>query len=110
MYIKKYLNIIANEKFYLSLQHKDIKVMTALSFSEFRKNMASSFDRVDEGEFVFVTRGIKKSYAIIAMDDDDMTITSKMAAKIEKARKEHVEGKTLRFENASEAQKWMEEI
>ena len=33
-----------------------------------------------------------------------------MAAKIEKARQEYREGKTLHFENADPAQKWMDEI
>ena len=61
--------------------------MTALSFTDFRKNMASSFDRVDAGEFVFINRGNKK-----------------------KARKEYQEGKTLKFESAKDAQKWMEEL
>ena len=58
--------------------------MTALTFSDFRKNMASSFDLVDAGEHVFINRGSKKMYAIVAVDDDDLTITPAMAAKIEK--------------------------
>jgi hypothetical protein len=33
-----------------------------------------------------------------------------LAAKIEKARKEFREGKTLHFENAAAAQKWMDEL
>ena len=37
--------------------------MTALSLSDFRNNMASSLDRVDAGEFVFISRGTKKRYA-----------------------------------------------
>ena len=48
--------------------------MTALTFSDFRKNMASSFDLVDAGEHVFINRGSKKMYAIVAVDDDDLTI------------------------------------
>lgn len=84
--------------------------MTALSFTDFRKNMASSFDRVDAGEFVFINRGNKKKYAIVLMDDDDLSITPKMAEKIEKARKEYKEGKTLKFESAKDAQKWMKEL
>ena len=72
--------------------------------------MASSFDRVDAGEFVFVNRGNKKRYAIILMDDDDLSITPQMAAKIEKARQEFRQRSTLKFENAVAAQKWMEEL
>ena len=84
--------------------------MTALSLSDFRNNMASSLDRVDAGEFVFISRGTKKRYAIILMDDDDLSITPQMAAKIEKARREYKEGKTLKFEDAAAAQKWMDEL
>ena len=49
-------------------------------------------------------------YAIIPVEDGDLTITPAMAAKIEKARQEYREGKTLHFENADAAQKWMDEI
>ncbi len=84
--------------------------MRSLSFTDFRKNMASSFDLVDTGEFVFINRGNSKKYAIVLMDDDDLTITPQMAEKIEKARKEYKEGKTLRFDTAKDAKKWMEEL
>lgn len=84
--------------------------MTTLSMRDFRSQMAGSFDKVDAGEFVFVNRGNKKTYAIIAVDNDDLTITPELAAKIEKARQEYREGKTLRFESAADAQKWMDEL
>lgn len=48
--------------------------MTSLSFSDFRKNIAS------------------------------------LEAKIENARQEYREGRTLHFENAAAAQKWMDEL
>ena len=86
------------------------KFMTALSLSDFRNNMASSLDRVDAGEFVFINRGTKKRYAIILMDDDDLSITPQMAAKIEKARREYKDGKTRKFEDAAAVQKWMDEL
>ena len=84
--------------------------MTSLSFSDFRKNMASSFDLVDAGEKVYINRGSRKTYAIIPVEDGDLTITPALAAKIEKARKEFREGKTLHFETAAAAQKWMDEL
>ena len=84
--------------------------MTSLSFSDFRKNMASSFDLVDAGEHVYVNRGSRKMYAIIPVEDGDLTITPALEAKIENARQEYREGKTLHFENAAAAQKWMDEL
>lgn len=93
--------------------HPEVKketIMTSLSFSDFRKNMAGSFDLVDGGERVYINRGRRKVYAIIPIDDDDLTITPALEAKIEKARREYHGGKTLHFENAASAQKWMDEL
>ena len=84
--------------------------MTTLSLSDFRSNMASAFDRVDAGEFVFVNRGRKKTYSLILVKDDDLTISPQLASRIEKARQEYREGKTIKFKNAAEAQKWMDEL
>ena len=43
--------------------------MTTLTMTDFRSNMASSFDRVDAGEFVFINRGRQKTYAIIPIEE-----------------------------------------
>jgi len=71
--------------------------------------MASSFDRVDAGEQVFIRRK-NHLYTIVPVQQDELTITPELAAKIEKARKEFREGKTLHFENATAAQRWMDEL
>ena len=84
--------------------------MTALTFSDFRKNMASSFDLVDAGEHVFINRGSKKMYAIVAVDDDDLTITPAMAAKIEKARKEYKEGKGVSLKTHEDIYRYFESL
>ena len=112
MYINMYIIIWKDENNVVSLHPKVIKetTMTSLSFSDFRKNMAGSFDLVDGGERVYINRGRRKIYAIIPIDDDDLTITPALEAKIEKARKEYHGGKTLHFENAAAAQKWMDEL
>lgn len=94
----------------MSPETEKATIMTSLTFSDFRKNMASSFDLVDAGEKVYINRGSRKTYAIIPIEDGDLTITPALAAKIEKARKEFCEGKTLHFENAAAAQKWMDEL
>lgn len=83
--------------------------MTQLTVRDFRSQMAASFDKVDAGEFVFIRRK-NQLYTIVPVQQEDLTITPELAAKIEKARQEHVEGKTLRFEGAAEAQKWMDEL
>ena len=83
--------------------------MTQLTVRDFRSQMARSFDRVDAGEHVFIRRK-NQLYAIIPIDDNDLTVTPELATKIEKARQEFREGKTLSFESASAAQKWMDEL
>ena len=83
--------------------------MSALTMRDFRSNLATSFDRVDGGESVYIRRN-SKLYTLVSVEDDDLEITPALAAKIEKARQEHREGKTLRFESASAAQKWMDEL
>ena len=84
--------------------------MTSLTFSDFRKNMASSFDRVDAGEHVFINRGSKKMYAIIPVSDDDLTITPSLAEKIEKARHEYNMGKTISLKSHEEIDKYLESL
>lgn len=84
--------------------------MTALSFSDFRKNMASSFDRADTGEHVFVNRGGRKMYAIIPVGDDDLTITPALAAKIEKARKEYSESKAISLKTHEDIDRYFDSM
>jgi len=83
--------------------------MTALTMRDFRSNLATSFDRVDSGERIYIRRN-RKLYTLVSVEDDDLTITPALAAKIEQARQEHREGKTLKFESAAAAQKWMDEL
>ena len=78
--------------------------------SDFRSNMASSFDRVDAGEFVFINRGRQKTYAIIPVEDDDLAITPELAAKIEKARQEFREGKGISLNSRDEMEKWFDSL
>lgn len=83
--------------------------MEALTMRDFRSNLATLFDRVDGGERVYIRRN-HKLYTLVPVEDDNLTITSALAAKIEQARLEHREGKTLKFESAEAAQKWMDEL
>lgn len=84
--------------------------MTTLTMSDFRSNMASSFDRVDAGEFVFINRGRQKTYAIIPVENDDLAITPELAAKIEKARQEFREGKGISLNSRDEMEKWFDSL
>ena len=69
--------------------------MTQLTIRDFRKNMATSLNRVDAGEHVFIRRR-KQIYTIVPVKDNDQTTVSpELLAKMEKARKEFREGKTI---------------
>ena len=83
--------------------------MTALTMRDFRSNLATSFDRVDKGERIYIRRN-RKLYTIVSVEDDDLEITPTLAAKIEQARKEHREGKMFKFESSLAAQKWLDEL
>ena len=69
--------------------------MNTMTIRDFRSNIATSFDRVDAGERVLVRRR-NKVYTIVPVDDDDLTITPELQAKIDKARQELREGRTVR--------------
>ncbi len=90
-------------------RQKHISTMYTLTVRDFRSNMASSFDKVDAGERVLIRRK-RQTYALIPVNDDDLTITPELQARIEEARREHKEGRTLTFKTASEAQRWMDEL
>ena len=102
--------LFQKNKVSLHTNNRKYRIMTALTFSDFRKNMASSFDLVDAGEHVFINRGSKKMYAIIPVDDDDLTITPTLAAKIEKAKKEYKEGKGVSLKTHEDIDKYFESL
>ena len=83
--------------------------MTQLTVRDFRSQMASSFDRVDAGEHVFIRRK-NQLYAIVPVDDDDLTITPELAAKIEKARQEYREGKTVSLKTHEDIDRYFESM
>lgn len=67
--------------------------MNAMTVRDFRTNLSANFDRVDAGERILVRRR-NRIYTIIQVEDEDLTITPELQAKIDKARQEYKEGKT----------------
>ncbi len=64
--------------------------MDVLSVRDYRNNLAASFSRADQGERVLIRPELQK--------------------RIDEARKEFAEGKTLHFSDARSAAKWMDEL
>ncbi len=83
--------------------------MNTITVRDFRTNLSANFDKVDAGERILVRRR-NRIYTIVPVEDNDLTITPNLQAKIDKARQEYEEGKTLHFESAEAAQKWMDEL
>lgn len=83
--------------------------MTQLTIRDFRSQMASSFDRVDAGEHVFIRRK-NQLYTIVPVSEYDLTITPKLAAKIEKARQEYRDGKTISLKTHEDVDKYFESM
>ena len=71
--------------------------------------MASSFDRVDAGEHVFIRRK-NQLYTIVPVSEDDLAITPELAAKIEKARQEYREGKTISLKTREDVDRYFESM
>jgi len=71
--------------------------------------MASSFDRVDAGEHVFIRRK-NQLYTIVPVSEDDLTITPELAAKIEKARQEYRKGKTISLKTHEDIDRYFESM
>lgn len=83
--------------------------MTQLTVRDFRSQMASSFDRVDAGEQVFIRRK-NQLYTIVPVSEDDLTITPDLAAKIEKARLEYRDGKTISLKTHEDVDKYFDSM
>ena len=71
--------------------------------------MARSFDLVDTGERVYIRRN-HKLYTIVPVEEDDLEITPALAAKIEAARKEFREGKTISLGSHEEVNNYFESM
>lgn len=64
--------------------------MAVLNFTsrEFRSQQARVFDLADKGEKIIIRRSKKQAYTLVPIEDDDLTITPEMQARIDKARAE----------------------
>lgn len=88
--------------------------MTIITGKEFRTNQSKYIDLAHSGEeVVLTTKAGSVKLTPVSEDDkifDDYTQSAAFLAIAQKARSEHKEGKTLHFENAVNAQRWMDEL
>lgn len=83
--------------------------MNTMTVRDFRTNLSANFDRVDAGERILVRRR-NKVYTIVPVEDDDLTITPELQAKIDKARQACKEGKTTTVRNLEELDAFFESL
>lgn len=83
--------------------------MEPLSVRDYRNNLAASFARADQGECVLIRRK-NNIYALVSVGRRDLMITPEMEERINEARNELREGRTLHFSDAQSAAKWMDEL
>lgn len=83
--------------------------MDTMTVRDFRTNLAANFDRVDAGERILVRRR-NRVYTIVPVEDDDLTITPELQAKIDKARKEYKEGKTTTVRTHEQLDAFLESL
>lgn len=86
--------------------------MTVVNFTsrEFRSQQAHAFDLADQGAHVIIRRNKKQAYTLVPVNDDDITITPSLQARIEKARAEYKAGKFTRLKTHEEIDKYFENL
>lgn len=83
--------------------------METMTVSNFRKNMTAVLDKVAAGDRIIIRRGAQ-SFAIISVGDDELAISPKLQAKIDKAREAYSKGETLHFDSKQDMHKWLESL
>lgn len=83
--------------------------MNTMTVRDFRTNLSANFDRVDAGERILVRRR-NRVYTIVQVEDDDLTVTPELQAKIDKARQEYKEGKTTTVRTHEELDAFLESL
>lgn len=83
--------------------------METMTVSGFRKNMAAAFNKAASGEHVMVRRG-SQIFAIVPVDDKELTITPELQTKLDVARDEYNKGVTMHFDKKEEMHDWLKSL
>ena len=86
--------------------------MAVLNFTsrEFRSQQAHVFDLADKGDKIIIRRSRKQAYTLVPIDDDDLTITPELQAKIDKAREEYRQGNYISCSTKEELQAYLDSL
>ncbi len=86
--------------------------MAVLNFTsrEFRNQQAHVFDLADKGDKVIIRRSKKQAYTLVPVEDDDLTITPELQARIDKARAEIKAGNGITVHGREELDVYLESL
>lgn len=86
--------------------------MAVLNFTsrEFRSQQAHVFDLADKGEKVIIRRNKKQAYTLVPIEDDDLTITTELQARIDNARAEIKAGNCVTVHGIEELNAYLESL
>ena len=77
---------------------------------ELREKQALILDKADAGEDIVIHRGIKKSYMLIPIHEDDYVISEDFKKKIAKAREDYKAGKVKTCKTFEESMALLESL
>ncbi len=68
--------------------------METLSVRDYRNNLSTSFDKVDNGENVYIRRR-NRIYALISIENEDLTVTPALNRRIKEVHEAYQQGKCI---------------
>lgn len=99
---------------FLSLQSKpkNSEIMATFDYTtrELREKQALILDKADAGEDIVIHRGIRKSYMIVPIHEDDYTISDEFRKKISKAREDYKAGKGVTCKTIEQSMALLESL
>jgi len=101
--------VVNLSRFMYTNYDKDMAILTVTS-RQLRENLSSVFDLADTGKQVVITRGRKRSYTLIPVDEDDLYFTPAMIEKIEQLRQQVKEGQATRLKTVEELHRFLDAL
>lgn len=84
-------------------------IMETLTINRFRSNMATTLNKVDNGERIVLRRNSRR-YTIVPLEDSDFTITPRLQERINEAERECREGRCVTCSTHEELEKYLESL
>lgn len=83
--------------------------METLTVSDYRNNLASSFNRADKGERILIRRK-NEIYALVKIGREDLMITPELQARIDEVERECKKGKVVRLKTKEELGQYLDNL